>query len=115
MQNHTVVRIVKTIHTIIYLIMVAAIFYTLYAAITGTYDRLLTLSLVLLAAEVIVFAGNGMRCPFTDLAKKYGDPRGYVGDTFFPEACTKHTFWFFGSLLCISLVLLALNFLHVRS
>jgi hypothetical protein len=58
-----------TIHTVIYLTMVVAVFYILYAGMTKTYSNPLYISLGLLAIEAIVFAGNGMRCPLTALAK----------------------------------------------
>ena len=100
---------VKTVHTVIYLVMVIAVFYTLYAAITRTYGMFLNISLGLLALECVVFFGNGMQCPFTNLAKKYGDPKGYVGDTFLPERITDQTFWFFGFLMLTGLAILALD------
>lgn len=89
--------------------MVVAIFYILYAAIVGAFGILLYISLGLLALEGIVFFGNGMKCPLTALAKRYGDPKGYVGDTLFPERCTKYTFRVFGSILLIALLILLLN------
>lgn len=100
---------VKTIHTFIYVVMVVAIFYILYAAIVGAFGILLYISLGLLALESIVFIGSGMKCPLTALAKRYGDPKGYVGDTLFPERCTKYTFRVFGTILLIGLLLLLLN------
>lgn len=101
--------VVKTIHTFIYVVMVVAIFYILYAAIVGAFGVLLYISLGLLALEGIVFFGNGMKCPLTALAKRYGDPKGYVGDTLFPERCTKYTFRVFGTILLIGLLLLLLK------
>ncbi|HCG98770.1 MAG TPA: hypothetical protein DE036_02915 [Actinobacteria bacterium] len=112
MNDKTKLAIVKIVHTIIYITMVAAIFYILYAGISETYDNLLYFSLGLLAIEGIVFFGNRMRCPLTDLAKKYGDPKGYVGDTFLPERFTKYTFRLFGTILAIGLIILLINYLR---
>ena len=106
--------IVKTVHTVIYLAMVAAIFYVLYASITKTYSALLYISLGLLAIEGIVFFGSGMKCPLTALAQHYGDPKGYVGDTLFPERLTKYTFRVFGTILLIGLIILLLDILKLR-
>jgi hypothetical protein len=63
----------------------------------------------LYAPEAVVFLANGRRCPLTDLAQKYGDPSGHVGDTLFPERCTRYTFRAFGTLYAIGLILVAVT------
>lgn len=109
--NYKKLVIVKTVHTFIYLVMVAATFYIMYAAITKKYNYLLYVSLGLLTIEGIVFFGSGMKCPLTALAKQYGDPKGYVGDTLFPEKFTKYTFRVFGSILLVGLLILLIDVL----
>jgi len=52
------------------------------------------------------FLGNGMSCPLTALAVRDGAERGGGLDTLLPERITRHTFWFFGTLLAAGLVLL---------
>ena len=93
--------LVKAVHTAFYLVQVAAILYILSAGITGKRGRYLPHAFALVAFESAVFIGNGRRCPLTALAKRWGDPKGYVGDTFFSERCTRHTFSVFGSLLAL--------------
>ncbi|HMQ09220.1 MAG TPA: hypothetical protein PKC31_00785 [Candidatus Nanoperiomorbaceae bacterium] len=105
---------IKTVHTIIYLIMVWAVFYLLYAAINQTYSVWFYLALGLLVIESLVFALSGMKCPLTALAKKYGDNKGYVGDLFIPERFSKYTFRVFGTIFLVSIVLLLLNVLNIR-
>jgi hypothetical protein len=46
-----------------------------------------------------------MSCPLTALAVRYGAERGGGLDTLLPESITRHTFWFFGTLLAAGLVL----------
>lgn len=113
-QNKRRLFIIKTIHTVIYLAMVAAIFYIVYAALTKTYDLTLWVSLVLVFIEGLVFLGSGMKCPLTTLAKQYGDPKGYVGDIFLPETIAKHTFRIFGAILIIGLLVLLFDVLKIR-
>ncbi len=105
---------IKTVHTIIYLMMVWAVFYLLYAAITQTYSDWFYTALGLLVIESLVFALSGMKCPLTSLAKKYGDSKGYVGDLFIPERFAKYTFRVFGTIFLVSIVLLLLNVLNFR-
>ena len=61
---------------------------------------------MLVTVEVFVFVGNGMSCPLTALAVRYGAERGGGPGTLLPERITRHTFWFFGTLLPAGLVLL---------
>jgi hypothetical protein len=105
--------IVRTTHTAIYLVMAMATFVLLYAGVTGAQGAWLWMTLALLGIEVAVFAGNGMKCPLTALAVKYGATTGHVFDTFLPERWTRHTFRFFGSVMAAGLGLLALRWLGV--
>ena len=40
-----------------------------------------------------------------------GAEKGYAFDTFWPERATRHTFRFFGTLMLVGLVLVALRWL----
>jgi hypothetical protein len=102
---------IKCIHTAIYAVMVAAIFYILYCGLTRTLNVLLAASIGIVGVEAAVFLGNGRTCPLTVLAKKYGDPRGYVGDIFLPEWLAERTFSIFTSLFVIGLLIVVLRLL----
>lgn len=110
--NHRMLRLVRAIHTAIYLLMVVSILHALYAALTGTYDPLLPLSLTIVTVECVVFAANGMKCPLTALARRYGDVTGHVCDTLFPEWCTRYTFRVFGTLFFLAVIILGLRALR---
>jgi hypothetical protein len=101
--------VVRGVHTTIYLVMVAAIFVLLFAALTAYSGFWLWASLGLLVVESVVFAGNGFRCPLTAIAVHHGAEKGYAFDTFLPESVTRHTFRFFGSLMAVGLLLLVLR------
>ncbi len=105
--------LVRGVHTTIYLVMAVSTFVLLYDGVTGAQGLLLWVVLVLLGIEVIVFVGNGMKCPLTALAVKYGAKTGHVFDTFLPERVTRNTFWFFGTIMGIGLLLLVLRWLGV--
>lgn len=109
MSDDRLLALVRTVHTAIYLVMVAAIFVLLYAGATGYVGSWLWVALGLLAVETVVFVGNGLKCPLTALAVSYGAETGYAFDTFLPERVTRYTFRFFGSLMVFGLVLLALR------
>ena len=114
MTNKQKIFYVKLVHTLIYIVMVLGIFYILYAGITETHNKWLYISLALLVGEVAVYLGNGRVCPLTDMAKKYGDPTGYVGDIFIPKKVADNTFYIFGALFMTGIVLLLINLLGLR-
>jgi len=105
--------LVRTVHTAIYVVMAASTFALLYAGITGAGGPWLWTAMGLLGVEVVVFAGNGMRCPLTALAVRYGAEKGFAFDTFLPERVTRYTFQFFTSVMVLGLVLLALRWAGV--
>lgn len=98
---------VRTVHTIIYIVMAGSILALFYAGVSGASGSWLWFALGMTAIEVAVFVGSGMKCPLTAIATRHGAKPGQ--DTFFPEAITRHTLAFFGPLLAISLVLLAVR------
>ena len=104
--------VVRRAHTIIYIVMACATLYVFYCGLSGRRDQLLTISAALVALEGLVFLGNGLRCPLTTLAQRYGDPTGHVGDTLFPERCTRYTFRVFGSLYAIGVILIAIGYIQ---
>ena len=105
--------LVRLVHTAIYLVMVAAILVLLAAGIGGYAGIWLWISLGLLVGESVVFLGNGMKCPLTAVAVRYGAEKGYAFDTFLPERWTRYTFRFFGSLMMLGLLLLVLRWVGV--
>ena len=105
--------LIRVIHTAIYLVMAAATFVLIYAGVTGAQGVWLWVALTLLAVETVVYLGNGMRCPLTALAVRYGAENGYVFDTFLPERATRYTFNFFGTVMGVGLALLILRWVGV--
>ncbi len=100
---------VKLIHSLVFVGVSLAIFYVWYAIFTGVTGWLLALAVGVIVLEVGVYVGNGLRCPLTHLARRYGDARGddYIADMFLPQ-------WFVplippvcGTLAAIGLIVLA--------
>jgi len=93
--------------------MADSTFVLLYAGVTGAHGIWLWVALALLGVEVVVFFGNGMRCPLSALAERYGAEEGRVFDTFLPVRWTRHTFRFFGTIMVTGLLLLVLRWYGV--
>jgi hypothetical protein len=106
-HNQRMLALIRMVHTVIFLILAGAVFYLLFCGIVGIRGGGVSICMVLVFAEAVVFLGNGRKCPLTALAQKYGAEKGYVFDTFIPESLTRYTFPFFTTVLMISLVLIA--------
>jgi hypothetical protein len=109
MDRHLMLQLIRTVHTAIYVVMAASTLLLVYAGVTGADGWWLWWALALLAVESAVFVGFGFKCPLTGLAVSYGAKSGHVFDTFLPEQATRYTFRFFGTLMGIGLLLLALR------
>ena len=103
--------LVRGAHTAIYVVMAGSVFAILYAGIVGDNRPWLFVALGLVAVEIVVFVGSGMKCPLTAFAVKSGAPPG--ADTFLPERLSRHTLHVFGPLIVIGMVVLIARWLGV--
>ena len=101
------VAIIRGLHTIIYGVMAASTMILLYLGVTGRHAAWLWGAAPLLAIEVAVLAGNGLKCPLTAVVDRYAGGPGRFPDTFLPEGLTRRTLWIFGPMLVLALLLLA--------
>lgn len=106
-RNWNVLKVVRACHTAIYVVMATSTFVLLYAGITGTRGAWLWVAAALVGVESIVFLGNGLKCPLTAVAAKYGARQG--SDTFLPTRITRYTFRVFCPLILIATALLAVR------
>lgn len=113
MVNRLVLLGIKTLHTLIFLVMSAAILYVLYSGLTRTYDGWLIVALAAVILECIVFLANNRRCPLTKWAKLYGDSTGndWIADIFLPAWFAPKIPLLCGGLFAVSLIVLVMNFL----
>lgn len=80
----TVVAI-KIFHTLAWVSIESCVVYVLYAGFAGRTDKRVGIAGSVVAAETLVFAGNGFRCPLTELAERYGAESGSVTDIYLPK------------------------------
>lgn len=99
---------------IIYLVMVVATFYIFYAGLMRIHGVLLYVSLGLLLIETLALLSNGMKCPLTIMAQRYGDPKGYAWDVLLSDKSAKYSFRLYGLVLFMGVVLLSLDYLGLR-
>ena len=102
-------RAVKAIHTLAWFSIEACMMYVLYAGFAGRSDRRAGIAAGVVAAESRIFAGNGFRCPLTQVAERLGAEHGSVTDIYLPR-------WFARNLPAIHVPLIGLaGFLHARN
>jgi len=100
---------VKAIHTLAWFSIEACMAYVLYAGFARRSDRRAGIAAGVVAAETLIFAGNGFRCPLTQVAERLGAERGSVTDIYLPR-------WFARNLPAIHVPLIGLaGFLHARN
>jgi hypothetical protein len=103
------VAAVKAVHTLAWATIEACVGYVLVAGVLGRTDRRVGAAAGVVLGECLVYAGNGFRCPLTQLAQRYGDESGSVTDIYLPP-------WFARNLPAVHAPLLVLMaYLHLRN
>lgn len=98
---------VKTAHTVIWAIMVAAIFSILYAGLSGVVTALTYASVGLMVFEGLALVVGKGNCPLTPIARQYTDNSKANFDIYLPEWLARHNKVIFGVLLAVGIMLLA--------
>ena len=107
--SEAALRAVKAIHTLAWFSIEAGMVYVLYAGFARRSDRRAGIAAAVVATESLIFAGNGFRCPLTQVAERLGAERGSVTDIYLPR-------WFARNLPAIHVPLIGLaGFLHARN
>jgi hypothetical protein len=102
-------RMIKAVHTLAWFSIEACMVYVLYTGFTRRSDRRAGAAAGVVAAESLIYAGNGFRCPLTQVAERLGAKDGSVTDIYLPR-------WFAHNLPAIHLPLIGLAaFLHIRN
>lgn len=98
---------IKFFHTLVFLVESVAILYILYSGIFDVRGMGLLVAVILVLAEIVVFVGNGLRCPLTKFAKQLGDASGndFIADIFLPQRFARMIPFVCGGLAFIGLAL----------
>jgi hypothetical protein len=108
-RRNALVVIVKAVHSLAFLVIQTAIAYIAISGARGKSDRRAAAALGIALGEVAVYAGNGLRCPLTDVAEALGSEHGAVTDIFLPR-------WLASNIANIYTPLLLVGIgLHVRN
>lgn len=109
MDQKRALFLIKLLHTVIFIIMSAGVFFILYCGIAGIKNWVLLISIVLILIEGFALFLNKFECPLTSLAKKYGFVHERYMDIFLPRWFTPFVVPVFTVLFLIGLILVILN------
>jgi membrane-associated PAP2 superfamily phosphatase len=111
MTDNAKLTLVRVAHNLVYVVMAISVFAMLYAGVTGARGPWLPVAVVFVLAEAGVYVFNGMRCPLTLMARKYGagGTKGYALDTVLSERAAGHCFKFLTAVGAAGLVLLVVQ------
>jgi len=76
---------VKLVHTIAWFAIESCVAYVLWTGFRKQTDRHVAIAAAVVATETLIFAGNGFRCPLTQVAERVGAERGSVTDIYLPR------------------------------
>jgi hypothetical protein len=94
---------IKTVHTVVWAMFVAAI---VGLPIAARFESWFVVAVLVgvVSAECVVLAANGMRCPLTAIAERYTDDRRANFDIWLPEWLARHNKWIFGTMFLLGLI-----------
>jgi hypothetical protein len=78
------VVLVKTVHTVVFLVELASILWLVVSGLLGRRDRTVAVAAGLVSMEAAVFVANKGVCPLTPLTERLGAESGSVSDIFLP-------------------------------
>lgn len=99
-------RIVKIIHTIIWVFFNVVIFYLLYAVITNKIDKWVWICIGLVVIEGIVLIAFKAICPVTLVARRYSNSEKHNFDIYLPNWLAKHNKLIYTTIFFIAILIL---------
>jgi hypothetical protein len=105
MNQQTKLKLVKLIHTLIWIFFNIVIFYMLYAVIAGKIDIWLWAGFGLVALEGLTLLVFKFYCPLTLVARKYSNSQKDNFDIYLPNWLAKYTKLIYTSIMGVITVL----------
>ena len=109
MKNEAVLKMIKAIHTTIWLFFNVVIFYMLYAAITGKLDIWLWIGFGLVFLEGVTLIIFKWYCPLTLIARKYSSSSQDNFDIYLPNWLARNTKLIYTSIVILTVIITLLH------
>ena len=104
MKQPNKLLLIKLVHTLIWAIMVAVIFFIVYSGFTDTISIYTWLGIGLILGEGLVLLWFKMSCPLTIVARNYSDSQKDNFDIFLPNWLAKHNKLIFTTIFVVGLL-----------
>ena len=105
MQDHIKLKLIKIVHTLVWVFFVSLIFYVLYCGVINQVTALtwVAVGLVFLEGLVLVLFKNS--CPLTILARQYSDSSRDNFDIYLPNWLARYNKQIFTTIFTAGLLL----------
>ena len=112
-QRERAALAVKMVHSALVFVMAAAAITVLVDGLTGRRDTWLVMALAVIGVEGLIYAGSGLRCPLTLLARRLGDATGHdwLFERLLPEAYVLRVAPFFAWVTLLGLLAMGFRWL----
>lgn len=103
------ITFIKTLHTVIWVIMTMATFYIGYSVVRMSFGSLFYISMLLIVGEILVILVNSWKCPLTNVARRYSNKDAANFDIYLPNTIAKFNKEIFSVILLVILLIYAYN------
>ncbi|NJB71752.1 hypothetical protein GGR42_002214 [Saonia flava] len=110
MNESSKLKVIKWIHTLIWLFFVVLIFYILYSGIKNKITLFTWIAIAFIVGEGLVLLIFKMFCPLTIWARKYSDSQKDNFDIYLPNWLAKYNKIIFTTIFLIGLVLVLIRY-----
>lgn len=111
MRKEEKLRLIKIVHTVIWVFFNVVIFYMLYAVITNKIDLWLWIGYGIILLEVLTLLAFKMYCPLTVWARSYSDSTKDNFDIYLPNWLAKYNKLIYTVIMAIITVLTVIRVL----
>lgn len=103
-------KLIKGVHTFVWVIMAASNFLAFYFAYIGRFDILFWVPCLLIVSEIFIILFNDWHCPITPIAEKYTDDRKSNFDIYLPEWLAKYNVKIFSVLIVVEILIVLIKY-----
>lgn len=104
---------IKLLHTLVWVLFVAVIFYIVYSGFTNKITPFTWIAIGLVIIEGLILLLFKMFCPLTLIARKYSDSKKANFDIFLPEWLAKYNKEIFTSVYVLGVALVLMRYFEV--
>lgn len=103
-NNINKLKLIKLAHSLIWMFMVAVIFYVVYSGIYNQINLITWICIGIIFGEGIVLLAFKMYCPLTIMARKYSNSDKDNFDIYLPNWLAKYNKQIFTSIFMVGLI-----------